>query len=131
MNDRPPAVAPDWLIHLTRKPPPGPITSKIALPSRPGRTNVYGQAALDYETAKLANTIKGQRNAALNRASFSLHQLVAGGELDAAEVQRRLIEAATTNGLMGDPKDGPRSVQKTIASGARAGLLHPRNRGGR
>jgi hypothetical protein len=127
MNNRTPAVAPDWLIHLTRKPPPGPITSKIALPSRPGM-DAYGQAALDYEIAELANTIKGQRNAALNRASFSLYQLVAGGELDPAEVQRRLIEAATINGLMDDPEDGPRAVQKTIASGARAGLRHPRRR---
>ena len=128
LNDRPLAAAPDWLIRLTRRPLLGPITSKIRLPSRPGHTNAYGQAALDYEIRELANTIKGQRNAALNRASFSLYQLVAGGELDPAEVQRCLIEAATTNGLMDDPKDGPRSVQKTIASGARAGLLHPRRR---
>jgi hypothetical protein len=130
MNDRSAAIAPDWLIHLTRKPSPGPITSKIALATRSGCTDVYGQAALDHEIAALANTLKGSRNAALNRASFSLHQLVAGGELDASEVRHRLIEAATANGLMTDPEDGPLSVQKTIASGARAGLRHPRNRGG-
>jgi hypothetical protein len=130
MNDRPVVIALEWLIHLTRKPPPGPITSKIRLPSRPGCTNAYGQAALDYEIAELSNTIKGGRNAALNRASFSLHQLVAGGELDAIEVHARLIEAATANGLMSDPQDGPLSVARTIESGARAGLLHPRNRGG-
>jgi hypothetical protein len=100
------------------------------LPSRPGSTNAYARAALDYEIAELANTIKGGRNAALNRASFSLHQLVAGGELDAAEVRHRLIDACTTNGLMSDPKDGPRAVAATIRSGARAGLQHPRNRRG-
>jgi hypothetical protein len=130
MNNRPPAIAPEWLIHLTRKPPPGPITGKIALPTRPVRTDAYGKAALEHEIAALANTLKGGRNAALNRASFSLHQLVAGGELDGNEVHKRLLDAAVANGLMTDPEDGPLSVEKTIASGARAGLQHPRDRGG-
>jgi hypothetical protein len=127
-NNRPLAVAPDWLVALTRKPVPKPITSKIALPARPLCSDTYGKAALDYEVAELANTLKGGRNHAHNRASFRLHQLVAGGELDAAEVRHRLLQAATANGLMDD--DGWLSVQKTIASGARAGLLHPRNRRG-
>jgi hypothetical protein len=129
-NNRPPAVAPEWLIHLTRKPPPKPITSKIVMQVRPGRSGSYGKAALDYEVAELARTLKGGRNAALNRASFRLHQLVAGGELDGNEVRNRLLTAATANGLMSDPQDGPLSVARTIESGARAGLLHPRNRGG-
>jgi hypothetical protein len=55
---------------------------------------------------------------------------VAGGELDRAVVHARLIDAATSNGLMTDPHDGPRSVMRTIESGARAGMLHPRNRRG-
>jgi hypothetical protein len=129
-HNRPLAVAPEWLIHLTRKPPPGPITSKIVWSTRPERTDAYGKVALEHEIAALASTLKGGRNAALNRASFSLHQLVAGGELDGNEVRNRLFAAATANGLMTDPDDGPVSVQKTIASGARAGMQHPRNRGG-
>jgi hypothetical protein len=128
MNGRSPAIAPDWLVGLTRKPTPKPITCKIALPTRPVCTDAYGKAALEHEIAALANTLKGGRNAALNRASFSLHQLVAGGELNGAEVHARLIGAAIANGLMSDPEDGPLSVQKTIASGARAGLQHPRRR---
>ena len=127
-NNRPLAVAPDWLVALTRKPVPKPITSKISLPARPRGSDTYGKAALDYEVAELANTLKGGRNHALNRASFRLHQLVAGGELDSHEVRTRLIEAATDNGLMAE--DGLRSVQATITSGACAGLLHPRNRRG-
>jgi hypothetical protein len=127
-NNRPLAVAPDWLAALARKPVPKPITNKIALPARPLGSGTYGKAALDYEAAELANTLKGSRNHALNRASFRLHQLVAGGELHAAEVRHRLLQAATANGLIDD--DGPLSVQKTIASGARAGLQRPRNRGG-
>jgi len=127
-NNRPLAAAPDWLVALTRKPVPKPITRKIALPARSLCSGTYGKAALDYEVAELAKTLKGGRNHALNRASFRLHQLVAGGELDGAEVRHRLLQAATANGLMDD--DGPLAVQKTIASGARAGLLHPRNRRG-
>jgi len=129
-NNRPPTVAPEWLVRLTRKPPPKPITSKIVWPSQPGRSGTYGKAALEREITALANAPPGGRNAALNKASFRLHQLVAGGELDGNEVRSRLVAAATANGLMSDPQDGPRSVQKTIASGARAGLQHPRNRGG-
>jgi hypothetical protein len=85
----------------------------------------YGRAALDSEIKTLANT-PGARNHALNGASFSLHRLVAGGELDAAEVVRELIGAATANGLV--EEDGLRAVERTIASGARAGLQRPRSR---
>jgi hypothetical protein len=126
-NDRPPAPAPEWLIRLTRKPAPTPITSQIR---RPCHADAYVRAALDAEIGALAHTPPGARNHALNRASFCLHQLVAGGELDANEVRARLVEAATINGLMTDPADGPRSVERTIASGAHAGLMHPRSRRG-
>jgi hypothetical protein len=131
-NNRPLALAPHWLIALTRK---RPTISERALAAAGIRRysespSAYANAALEREIASLANTLPGGRNHALNRASFSLHQLVAGGELDAAEVQRRLLDAASANGLMADPEDGPRSVQRTIASGARAGLQHPRNRRG-
>lgn len=128
-NNRPLAVAPDWLVRLTRKPPPRLTISQRAISirlSRPGRTGAYGKAALEQEIAALTHTPQGGRNAALNRASFCLFQLVAGGELNGIEVRQRLIEAATANGLMSDPHDGPRKVAKTIASGARAGLKQPR-----
>jgi hypothetical protein len=57
-----------------------------------------------------------------------LHRLVAGGELDGADVERALLAAADANGLMADLDDGPRKVIATIRSGARAGLRHPRRR---
>jgi hypothetical protein len=60
----------------------------------------------------------------LNRAAFSLFQLVGGAVLDASEVERRLIEAATINGLVAD--DGYRQCMVTVRSGARAGLQSPR-----
>ena len=83
-------------------------------------------AALDREIEALANTAPGGRNHALNRASFSLHQLVAGAELDAGVVRHRLIDASTANRLVAD--DGLPSVLATIKSGMCAGLQHPRTR---
>ena len=133
IDSTPPAVAPAWLVNLTR---PRPISSTPSISDRaialrsirpPG---AYARAALEREIANLASTPNGQRNQALNRASFCLHQLVAGGELNGAEVRARLIDAATRNGLMADPKDGPFVVLRTIASGRRAGMQHPRTRRG-
>jgi hypothetical protein len=120
------AEAPQWLIDLACKKPS--ISERaLAAMARPsnGRTpGAYGAAALEYEIEILANAPPGSRNHQLNRSSFSLYQLVGGGELDGAEVERRLIEACNHNGLIKD--DGLRSVLATIASGRRAGLQHPR-----
>jgi hypothetical protein len=126
LSIEPPAVAPDWLVALTRKPPPPPID--IPCKTFMGSPGAYGAAALDREIEALASTSPGSRNNALNLVSFRLHQLVAGGELDAGDVEQGLIAASHANGLMTDPKDGPRKVLATIRSGARAGLLHPRSR---
>jgi Bifunctional DNA primase/polymerase, N-terminal len=129
VNDAPIVEAPSWLLVLARKPAP-PRTPTPA-PSAPrgasARPGAYGAAALRSEIETLANTANGSRNHALNRASFVLTQLVAGGELDASDVERSLVEAAVKNGLVDD--DGLPSVMATIRSGARAGLQHPRNCG--
>jgi hypothetical protein len=131
LNSRPLASAPDWLLRLARmRPQPKPNQTPHVEHRYLGPPGAYGKAALEAEIDALALALRGTRNHALNRASFCLHQLVAGGELDADEVHDRLIAAAQVNGLMSDPLDGPRSAERTIASGARAGLLHPRNRGG-
>lgn len=122
-------VAPDWLIALTSRRPTLSERALANLPHGSPRSGVYGRAALQAEISALASTPNGRRNHALNRAAFNLFQLVAGGELDEAVVVGKLIEAATANGLMTDPGDGPVSVQRTIASARRAGLQHPRSRG--
>jgi putative DNA primase/helicase len=131
--NNPIAPMPLWLVMLTQDKPRSIAERAIAAIRQPLKheivnttLNGYGAAALEYEVTALANTAPGSRNHALNRASFSLHQLVAGGELDGAEVERRLIEAATANGLIAD--DGIKAVETTIASGRRAGLQHPRSR---
>ena len=121
------AIAPGWLITLARKKPT--IAERaVAGIKLPGATGNYGQAALDRECAALAAIASGGRNHALNRASFRLHQLVAGGELPDSGIADYLIEACEKNGLLAD--DGLRSVEKTIASGRAAGLQYPRSRKG-
>jgi len=131
VNDREPVVAPDWLVQLARQRPGAPAIRLPLVPrSHAGSSGAYGKAALNREIEQLAKTGPGARNHALNRASFSLHQLVAGGELDGGEVRDRLLDAAAANGLMSDPADGARRVMATIRSGANAGLAQPRSRRG-
>src|SRR5262249_1864279 len=124
-----PAIAPDWLVQLTRK--PATISQRavagIHVQRRDGPPDAYGRAALESEISERATTAPGGRNHRLNQASFSLHQLVAGGELDEGEVVNRLIGACQANGLWSE--DGSRQCLASIKSGARAGMQHPRSRG--
>jgi hypothetical protein len=85
----------------------------------------YAHAALDRECEAVANAAEGSRNNTLNRAAFNLFQLVAGGELDEDEITARLTAAAHDCGLAED--DGEHSIERTIASGARAGRQEPRH----
>jgi hypothetical protein len=122
------AIAPDWLIQRARTKAQS-ISERALGTIRPpnGQPNAYGCAALEREIEALAATLPGARNHALNRCSFRLFQLVAGGELDWAHVVDRLIDASHRNGLVKD--DGLRSVKATINSGMGAGLKFPRSRG--
>jgi hypothetical protein len=127
LNKLPIADMPVWLVELTRgKPPTISQRAVAAIQRRFNGGNGYGAAALESEIEALANTAPGVRNHALNKAAFNLFQLVGGHELDGAEVDRRLIEAATVNGLVAD--DGLPSVLATIKSGICAGLQSPRRR---
>jgi hypothetical protein len=123
------AIAPQWLVELARKKPKPTISERaVAAINHGERNGAYGQAALDRECAALAATPAGSRNHALNRASFRLHQLVAGAELHRDEVVKHLLDACHRNHLIED--DGLRSVEATIRSGANAGLQSPRSRKG-
>jgi hypothetical protein len=139
-SNAPIAPIPEWLATLARKPPPKPApvprkVSEIAVsmirpPSPIGhnsRSGVYGRGALEDELHILATTLDGQRNHALNRASFNLHQLVDLGELDEREVYRGLWDATIANGLMDDRENGgPVKIAATIASGRRGASEKPR-----
>ena len=63
------------------------------------RRNAYGDKALADERRAVANALEGQRNDQLNRSSFSLFQLVAGGVLSDGEVRDALMGAALSAGL--------------------------------
>src|SRR5262249_60222668 len=79
---------------------------------------------LKDECDALAAAPKGTRNEALNRAAFSLFQLVAGGGLDEDVVRERLFAAAEACGLV--PEDGEAAGPATIEGGAKAGREQPR-----
>jgi Bifunctional DNA primase/polymerase, N-terminal len=85
-----------------------------------GRGGGYGRAALARERAVVAAALPGRRNDTLNRAAFSLGQLVAAGLLDADEVRAVLLAAARA---AGNPEAKARA---TIESGLRGGAAKPR-----
>ena len=127
---QPIASAPQWLVAAARAKPERSITERaVAMIRRPCDAGAYGYAALDAEISWLSGLVPGCRNHGLNRAAFNLFQLVAGGELDEAEVIAALEGACVANGLAKD--DGWLSVRATIRSGRDAGLQHPRSRGAR
>jgi hypothetical protein len=85
-----------------------------------GNTCKYAETALQAEVNLVATALVDTRNDTLNKAAFSLGQLVAGGELDHNTVESELMAAATAAGL--DSKEIP----KTIRSGMSAGAKSPR-----
>lgn len=103
----------------------------VAAPlKRDSASGPYGKKALDNECARVALAIPGSRggegrNNALNRAAFSLGQLVAGGVIDQIEVEQRLYDAACACGLQLD--DGERGIRATINSGIESGKQQPRS----
>jgi hypothetical protein len=120
----PPARAPGWLLALLDRSrgsehrPPREVRP-TALPAG-GRARRYAAAAMHDELSRLAAAVEGARNATLNRAAFSLGQLVAVGLLDHDHVAAELERVATGLGL------GEREIQRTVASGLGAGLDQPR-----
>lgn len=60
----------------------------------PADTTPYGAKALGEELAALYSAPEGSRNAQLNRAAFSLGQLIGGGVLDRRQVEAALTSAA-------------------------------------
>jgi hypothetical protein len=118
------AEAPDWLYDLILdKKVEEPVEVRTAVMSPEARHH-YGEAALRGEVAKVSAAAKTTRNITLNRAAFSLGQLVAIGVLTDHEVTNGLYAASVANGYVKD--DGPGAARQTIRSGLKAGLLYPR-----
>jgi len=93
---------------------------KTARTAPAGRYAAYAQAALDRELDALARTPEGGRNEQLNRAGYSLGQLVGAGLLDRADVQSQLEATALAIGL------GDGETLATLRSSIGAGEKQPR-----
>ena len=89
-QQNPIAPMPAWLIELTREKPRVTISQRAVAAITINGSNGYGTAAMQYEIANIHRAEPGHRNAALNKAGFSLGQLVAIGLLSEAEVARLL-----------------------------------------
>ena len=126
-------VCPPQLRALVLPAPPPPVSPPAAPIADLDR---YVQAALAGEAERVRRAPRpvtsggrrisgGGRNDALNRAAFRLGQLAAHTPMDETAVRRELTEAALSTGL------GRTEIQRTLSSGWRAGLRHPRRLGDR
>ncbi|HUN31802.1 MAG TPA: bifunctional DNA primase/polymerase [Trebonia sp.] len=109
---------PGWITQLVADRPAGPPTAPFPLPGAQGRA--YALAALREETRRVAAAQPGTRNDTLNRAAFSLGQLVAARLLPPLPVMTALADAAACSGLSED------EARRTIRSGMAAGAKKPR-----
>jgi hypothetical protein len=98
--------------------PPASAPARVSTLAQPGTG--YAAAALAAETQRVLDAQPGTRNHTLNRAAFSLGQLVAGGALEQYEVADALAAAAHTVGL------GAVETERTITSGLTSGAASPR-----
>lgn len=117
----PAAPLPSWLAPLVSESPVPPEVPVQRLPlddSVQGRA--YAMAALRAETERVASARPGTRNDTLNRAAFSLGQLVTAGLLPPIPAITSLIDAARYAGL---PED---EAVRTVRSGMAAGARKPR-----
>jgi Bifunctional DNA primase/polymerase, N-terminal len=110
---------PSWLIELI-----GPRRERTVNSSKDLTvSSAYGQAALRRELERLAQAQNGTRNDQLNKAAFSLGQLIASGALEEDQTAAALIQAGQDLGL------GLNECERTVASGLRAGMEQPRELG--
>lgn len=123
-----------WLRPLTEAVPQAPTVLQQRLapltpalpPCRPGSVahpHSYAQRALADECAGVAAARPGGRNGRLWLAARNLYNFVAGGALDDQEVEDALLAAAAACGLLAEE---PAQTRRTIRSGRRVGLAHPR-----
>lgn len=111
---------PDWIEARLRQPVKPSLPPPPAVPPSGRRTSAWARAALERELDRVSASPEGARNDTLNRASFSLSQIVAGGALDGPEVEHLLLERALAAGL------SEREARATITSGFSAGARQPR-----
>jgi hypothetical protein len=119
---REPALLPSWLGRLVAE---APVALPVPAPRLPvadlAQGRAYAMAALRAETSRVAAAVPGTRNDTLNRAAFSLGQLVAAGLLPPVPVITGLISAAMHAGLAEE------EAIRTVRSGMTGGARKPRS----
>ncbi len=85
--------------------------------------NAWAERALQSEIGRVMAAAEGTRNHTVNRAAFSLGQIVAGGGLDRARVVVALTGAAQAIGL-DEHEIGP-TIQSRLESGMREPRVPP------
>ena len=117
-----PIPFPDWLAtRLQPQPTPQPVPREMArITSATARGTAWAMAALRDEVQRVATAVDGTRHDTLNRAAFSLGQLVGSELFPEVAVAISLADAARQSGL--PERDIPRIIQ----SGMTAGACYPR-----
>ncbi len=83
-------------------------------------TSRYGKSALASACSEIRSAQVGSRNETLNRESFSIYQLVAGGEIAPEDADRELTSAAVSTGLT------DHEIHLTLDSARKSGMSTPR-----
>jgi hypothetical protein len=118
LDERTPVPLPPWIADLLKDKPPA--AAGLPVPLSRAQGTAYAMAALCDEARLVTSARPGTRNDTLNRAAFSLGQLVAAGLLPPLAVVSALGSAAERAGL---PTD---EARRTIRSGLVAGARCPR-----
>jgi hypothetical protein len=115
------ATPPSWLLELLWGRPTS-LNNTGQLARRAGETTPYARRALEGEVGRVFMAPVGARNDTLNRAAFSVGQLIAGRVIeDAVAAVQALLDAGQAVGL------GREEVIATVRSGVGAGSLQPRS----
>ena len=111
---------PAWIARLLLEEPALPEITRPLPVLDQAQGQAYALAAFREETRRVAEARVGTRNDTLNRAAFSLGQLVAAGLIPPLPVMTGLADAAAQAGLPAD------EARRTIRSGMAAGARKPR-----
>lgn len=131
-----PAPVPSWLVELltAASTPPVPRatvqrdrgqaswSTKPAMPLKRMHGTPYGKKALKGELAKVRDAVEGIRNPYLVRSAYKIGQLIESCRLNLDEVTTVFVGAAAGIGL------DQHEAHRTVASGLKAGMAHPRLR---
>ena len=107
-----PAAAPAWLIHLLMERP----NPEKAAPQSSKTSALWAEAKLAEQCASVSDARRGSRNDMLNKAAFSVGQMIAMGALARGVAQEALDAAAQVCGL------GEMEARATVNSGIAAGM---------